>query len=200
MFLTLKSNRPLIIVCAISLILTSAYFISAQEDTRPERSTRQQRNRGGRQEGGRRQFNPEQMIQRQTERAVENLNLSDEESAILVPKIKAILQHRMQQRQTLRPFAEALRTAVDGNDDTQVRSTLEALKAKRNEQKTTSETLEKELVELLTVRQEAQLTISRIVNSDGGFSGFSNRRTRGGRDGRDGRNGQRGNNRPNRPQ
>ena len=200
MSLNLKSNRLLITVCAISLILTSAYFISAQEETRPDRSTRQQQNRGQRRGGGRAQFNPEQMIQRQTERAVENLNLSDEESAILVPKIKAILQHRMQQPQTLRPFAEALRTAVDGNDDAQVRSTLQALKAKRNEQKTTSETLGKELIELLTVRQEAQLTIAGVVNSDGGFRGFSNRRTRGRRDGRDGRNGQRGNNRPNRPQ
>jgi K+/H+ antiporter YhaU regulatory subunit KhtT len=133
------------------------------------------------------------MIQRQTERAVENLNLSDEESAILVPKIKAILQHRMQQRQTLRPFAEALRTAVDGKDDTQIKSTLEALKAKRNEQKTTSETLGKELVELLTVRQEAQLTIAGVVNSDGGFGGFGGRRGRAG--GGEGRRG----NRPNRP-
>ena len=119
MSLNLKSNRLLITVCAISLVLTSAYFISAQEETRPDRSTRQQQNRGERRGGGRAQFNPEQMIQRQTERAVENLNLSDEESAILVPKIKAILQHRMQQPQTLRPFAEALRTAVNGKDDTQ---------------------------------------------------------------------------------
>ena len=203
-----QPNRLLIIVCAIGLVLTSGYFISAQEDTRqedtrPDRSTRQrQQNRQRQRDGGRRQFNPEQMIQRQTERAVENLNLSNEEAAVLTPMIKGILQHRMQQRQVLRPFTEALRTAVDGNDDTQVKSALQALKTEQSAQKTKADTLEKQLIELLTVRQEAQLTIAGIVNSDGGFSGFG--RGRGGRDGRDGRGGrggQRGPNaRPNRPQ
>lgn len=200
-----QPNRLLIIVCAIGLVLTSEYFISAQEDTRPDRSTRQrQQNRQGQREGGRRQFNPEQMIQRQTERAIENLNLSNEETAVLTPMIKGILQHRMQQRQVLRPFTEALRTAVDGNDDAQVKAALQALKTERNAQKTKAETLEKQLIELLTVRQEAQLTIAGIVNSDGGFSGFGRRRGRDGRDGRDGRNGRDGrrgtNARPNRPQ
>ncbi len=188
-----KLNRPLIAVFVIGFVLTSAYLISAQEDTRPERSTRQQRDRGERGEGGRGQFNLAQMVERQTQRAIEALNLSDEETAVLVPKIKAITQQRMQQRQELRPFAEALRTAVDGEDDVQIKSALETLKAKRGEQKTTSEALEKELVELLTLRQEAQLTIAGVVNSDGGFGGF------GGRRGRFGSGDRRRGDRPNRP-
>ncbi len=188
-----KLNRPLIAVFVIGFVLTSAYLISAQEDTRPERSTRQQRDRGERGEGGRGQFNLAQMVERQTQRAIEALNLSDEETAVLVPKIKAITQQRMQQRQELRTFAEALRTAVDGEDDVQIKSALETLKAKRGEQKTTSETLEKELVELLTLRQEAQLTIAGVVNSDGGFGGF------GGRRGRFGGGDRRRGDRPNRP-
>ena len=48
-----KSNRPLIAISVIGFILTSAYFISAQEDTRPDRSRLQQGERGQRGEGGR---------------------------------------------------------------------------------------------------------------------------------------------------
>ena len=170
MFLTLrkpnlsspKLNRLLIAIFVIGFVLSSAYFISAQEDTRPDRSNLQQGERGQRGEGGRRQFNPEQMAERQTERAIEDLNLSDEETSILVPKIKAALK------------------------------TFKAQQAARN---TTAKALEKDLVELLTVRQEAQLTIAGIVNSDGGgFGGFGGRRGRAG--GGEGRRG----NRPDRPQ
>ena len=202
MFLTLqkpnlsspKLNRLLIAIVAIGFVLSSAYFISAQEDTRPDRSNLQQQERGERGEGGRRQFNPAQIAERQTERAIEDLNLSDEESAVLVPKIKAIAQHRLQQRQELRPFAQALRTSVDGEDNAQIKAALKTFKAQRAAQNTTAKALEKELVELLTLRQEAQLTIAGIVNSDGGFGGFGGRRGRvGGGEGRHG-------NRPDRPQ
>lgn len=190
----LRSNRLLIAICVIGFVLSSAYFISAQEDTRPDRSSRQQRERGEQGEGRRGQFNLEQMVERQIQRAIEDLNLSDEEAAILVPRIKAIAQHRLQQRQALRPFAQALRTSVEGEDSGEIRSALDDLKAQQHEQKTKAETLEKELVDLLTVRQEAQLTIAGVVNSDGGFGGFSGRRGRiGGGDGRRG-------DRPNRPQ
>ena len=182
-----KLNRPLIAIFVIGFVLTSAYFISAQEDTRPDRSDRQQRGRGERGEGGRGQFDPAQIIERQTQRAVEGLNLSAEETTVLVPRVKAIAQHRLQQRQELQPLVQALRTSVDGGDNAQMKSALEALKAKRATQKTTAEALEKELVELLTVRQEAQLTIAGIVNSDGGFGGFGGRRGRtGGGEGRRG--------------
>ena len=200
MFLTLrkpnpsgrKLNRLLVAIFTIGLVLTSAYFISAQEDTRPDRSSRQQQERRQRGERGRGQFNPAQMAERQTQRAIENLNLSDEEAAVLVPRIKAIAQHRLQQRQTLRPLTQALRTAVDGEDKAEIKSALDALKAQQNAQQTKAEALEEELVELLTLRQEAQLTIAGVVNSDGS-GGFGGRRGRlGGGDGRRG-------NRPDRP-
>jgi hypothetical protein len=202
MFLTLRNpnlsspklNRLLVAIFVIGFVLSSAYFISAQEDTRPDRSSRQQQERGERGEGRRGQFDPAQMAERQTERAIENLNLSDEEATILVPKVKAIAQHRLQQRQELRPFAQALRTSVDGEDKAQIKAALKTFKAQQAAQKATAETLEKDLVELLTVRQEAQLTIASIVNSDGGFGGFGGRRGRvGGGEGRRG-------NRPDRPQ
>ena len=202
MFLTLrkpnlsspKLNRPLVAILIIGLVLSSAYFISAQEDTRPDRSSRQQQERGERGERGRRQLDPAQMVERQTQRAIENLNLSDEETAVLVPRIKAIAQHRLQRRQELRPFTQALRTSVDSGDSKQIKAALKTFKAQQAAQKEKAEALEKELVELLTVRQEAQLTIAGIVNNDGRFSGFGDRRGRRG-DG-EGRRG----NRPNRPQ
>ena len=188
-----KLKRPLMAVIVAGFVMTSAYFISAQEDTRPDRSDRQQRGRGQRGEGGRGQFNLAQMVERQTQRAIEGLNLSDEESKVLTPKIKAIIQQQMRHRQELRSIAEALRTGIDGDDDTQIKSALESLKAKRVEQRTTSEALEKELVELLTLRQEALLTMSGVVNSDGAFGRLGGRRNRfGGGDGRRG-------DRPNRP-
>ena len=59
MFLTLrkpnlsspKLNRLLVAIFVIGFVLSSAYFISAQEDTRPDRSSRQQQERGERGEG-----------------------------------------------------------------------------------------------------------------------------------------------------
>ena len=188
-----KLNRLLVALFVIGLVLSSAYFISAQEDTRPDRSSRQQRERGQRGEGRRGQFDPAQMAERQTQRAIEDLNLSDEEATILVPKIKAIAQHRLQQRQELRPFAQALRTSVDSGDNKQIRAALKSFKAHQAAQKEKAETLEKDLVDLLTVHQEAQLTIASIVNNDGGFGGFGGRRGRIG-----GGNGRRAN-RPDRP-
>ena len=188
-----KLNRSLVAIFIIGLVLSSAYFISAQEDTRPDRSDLQQQRRGERGEGRRGQFDPAQMAERQTQRAIEGLNLSDEEAAILVPKIKTIALHRLQQRQELRPFTQTLRTSVDGEDNTQIKAALKSFKAHQAAQKEKAEALEKDLVELLTVRQEAQLTIAGIVNNDSGFGGFGGRRGRLG-DG-EGRRG----NRPDRP-
>ena len=75
-------------------------------------------------ERGRGQFNIAEIVERQTQRAIENLNLSDEEGAVLVPKIKAIAQHRLEQRQTLRPLTQTLRTSVDGEDKAEIKSAL----------------------------------------------------------------------------
>ena len=189
-----KLNRSLVAIFIIGFVLSSAYFISAQEDTRPDRSDLQQQRRGERGEGRRGQFDPAQMAERQTQRAIEGLNLSDEEATILVPKIKTIAQHRLQQRQELRPFTQALRTSVDSGDNTQIKTALKSFKAHQAAQKEKTEALEKDLVELLTVRQEAQLTIAGIVNNDSGFGGF------GGRRGRLGDGERRRGNRPDRPQ
>ena len=184
-----KSHRLLTIVFIIGFVLTSGYYISAQEDTRPDRTDRREQRRGDRERGRRGQFNLEEMVERRTQRAIEELNLSEDEKTVLIPRIKAITEHQFGQRQELRPLVEALRTAVDSKDNAQIKSALDALKAKQAEQKTKSDSLENGLVELLTLRQEAQLTVAGIVNNSGGFGGFGGRRGRTG-DG-DGRRGDR---------
>ncbi len=189
-----KLSRPLTLALVIGFVLTSAYYISAQEDTRPDRSSRRELGRGERGGGRRGQFNLAEIVERQTQRAIEELNLSEDEKIVLAPRIKAITENRMGRRQELRPLVEALRTAVDSGDNAQIMSALQALKAKQSELETKSESLEKGLIELLTVRQEAQLTIAGIVNNSGGFGGFGGRRGRaGGGDGRRGGGRTRGN-------
>lgn len=175
-----KSHRPLTLVFIIGFVLTSGYYISAQEDTRPDRTDRRERGRGDRERGRRGQFNLEEMVERRTQRAIEELNLSEDEKTVLIPRIKAITEHQFGQRQELRPLVEALRTAVDSGDNAQIKSALDALKAKQAEQKTKSDSLENGLVELLTLRQEAQLTVAGIVNNSGGFGGRRGGRTGGG--------------------
>ena len=182
-----RLGRSLTPVFMVGFVLTSGYYIAAQEDTRPDRSSRGELGRGDRGGGRRGQFSLEEMVERQTQRAIEGLGLSEEEKIVLVPRIKAIAEYRMGQRQELRPLMQAVRTAVETGENAQIKTALDALKEKQNEQKTKSDSLEESLVELLTVRQEAQLTIAGIVNNSGGFRGFGGRRGRtGGGDGRRG--------------
>lgn len=179
-------NRLLAFVFIVGLLLTTAYFISAQqEDSR--------RQRPGQREG-RRQFDPEAMMKQRVDRIVQQLNLSEEESTILKPKIEGILQTRTQQSTEMRTLIRDLRGTIDSNNDTQIKAKLDAVKAKRKEHKAQAEKLEKELVELLTVTQEAQLTIAGIANSDGfGFFGGFGGQNRSGMRGGEGRGGTRSN-------
>ena len=182
-----EMTRPLTLIFIVGFVLTSAYYISAQEDTRPDRSNRGEQGRGNRGGEQRGQFNLEEMVERQTQRTIEEMNLSEDEKTVLVPRIKAITEHQIERRRDLRPLVEALRTAVDSGDNAKIKSALDALKAKQSQQKTKSDSLQAGVVELLTVRQEAQLTIAGIVNNSGGFGGFGGRRGRpGGGDGRRG--------------
>ena len=126
-------------------MFTAAYYISAQEDTRPDRASRGDLGRGDRGGGRRGQLDLEGMIERQIVRAIEALNLSEDEKTVLVPRIKAIVEHQVGRRRELRPLMEALRTAVDSEDNAQIKSALEALKAKQSEQKTKSDALEDDL-------------------------------------------------------
>ena len=181
-------NRLLTFVLIVGLVLTTAYFISAQQGGSRRQPSDQQ---------SRRQFDPEAMIKRRVDRIVQQLNLSEEETAVLKPNIEGILQTRVQQSTEMRTLMSDLRNAINAKDDAQIKAKLDAVKAKQKEHKAQAENLEKELVELLTVTQEAQLTISGIVNSDGSgfFGGFGGQRQQrpGGQGSRGARGGARGN-------
>ncbi len=176
-----KFNHLLAFVLIVGLVLTTAYLISAQqEDGRRQRPQRQQRR------------DPAEMMKQAVDRIMQGLNPSEEETATLKPKIEGIAQMYLKQRNERRTLMRDLQRAVEAKDDAQIKEKLRLVKAKRKEHKTKIETLEKELVGLLSVKQEAILTVATIVNGDGSglFGGFGGRRgqrdaqgRRGGRDG-----------------
>jgi len=156
-----RFNHLLAFVLVVGLLLTVAHIMSAQQQGgRPGPADQQQR----------RQFDPEEMMNRMMERIMEQLNLSEEETAVLKPMIEGILRTRFEQNREMQELIDALQEAIDAKDNDQIKSKLDEVKAKRKEHKAKTEALEKELVELLTLGQEAQLTVSGVVNSDG--SGF----------------------------
>lgn len=167
-----KFNRLIAFALAIALVLTGTYVIWAQQRRqRPQRPGRMQRP----------QMSPEEMVQRMLERIMRQLNLSEEETTVLKPKIEGILKMRTDQNLKMRELTNALREAINADDDAQIKEKLELVKAKRQEYKKKAETLQKELVKLLTLKQEAQLTVAGIVNSDGTggfFGGFRRQRQR----------------------
>jgi Spy/CpxP family protein refolding chaperone len=125
------------------------------------------------------QMDPEQMMQRMMERIMERLNLSADESAVLKPMIEGIMQTRQEQASEMRELTDALQKAVDDKDSERIKAKLTDIKAKRKSHREKNDSQEKELIELLTVEQEAQLTLAGVVNSGGGF-GFGGFRGFGG--------------------
>jgi len=160
-------NRLLACVLVVGLVLTVTHIVSAQREGR-------RRQRPG--QFQRRQMGTEAMIPRMVERMMRDLNLSDKETTVLKPKIENIVQTRMTQSREMRELVEALRQAIESNDNAQIKEKLSLVKTKRKEHEAKIETLEKELVELLTVKQEVQLTILGIVNSDSSDFLFGGRR------------------------
>jgi Sec-independent protein translocase protein TatA len=117
-------------------------------------------------------MDPEQMLQRMVDRVVERLALTSEESEVLVPMIKSIYQARTTFRQEMREVTQALNTAVEANDNDQMKAKLDEIKAKSKQQEEKEKAMEKQLVELLTLKQEAVLTLSGVVNGVGGGGMF----------------------------
>jgi Spy/CpxP family protein refolding chaperone len=163
-----KFNRLLAFMLVVGLVLTTAYVISAQQSERRQRPEGQQQQRP--------QMDPAEMMKQRVEQIMKALNPSEEEAAVLKPKIEGLLQTRIDQSRETRNLIDALRKAIEAKDDAQIEAKLSEVKAKRKEHKANIEKLENELIELLTVKQEAQLTVSGVINSDGFGSFFGNRR------------------------
>ena len=165
-----KIKQMLVFVLVVGLVLTSVHIISAQMQDRRQRGTGQQQ---------RRQMDPAQMMERILERTMEPLNLSEEEGAVLQPMIKGLLQKRMDQGIKRREAVNALREAINAKDAEKVKVKLTEIKAMRKKHREESDKLEKELTELLTLVQEAQLTVSGAINADGSGMQFGGGRPQG---------------------
>lgn len=160
----MRSRKFLIIfIVAVGLMLAISCIISAQQQ---QRGTRGQSN----QRGGR-QIDPETIVQQRVDRTLNQLNLSEVEKGVLKPKIEGILRTRQEQNLEMRGLTDELQKALNAKDDEQIKSRLEEVKAKRKEHKAKIELLENELIDLLTVEQEAWLTVLGIING-GDFGGF----------------------------
>ena len=176
-----------LIVLGWSLILTIATtgMLFAQQD-----NNNQGRGRGG---FGRGNFDPAQMQERMLERTTTDLKMTNQEAKIIVPKIRAILIYRFSSGQDLQPLYQDLADLVNAEkpNEKAILQQLNKIKAKESEIKKKSEAMEEELKKILSVEQEAQLTLRRVVNSSTGFfgGGFG-----GGRGGFGGRGGGRGGN------
>jgi len=152
-----KFNLILTSILVVGIVLLSTNFIYAQ----------QRDNTGRRQNQDRPQFDPKQMMERRMQQIMERLKLNEEETAVIKPQIEALTNMRMEQGTETRELMDALQKAVDAKDEKQTGTALAAVKAKREEQKAKYEKAEKGLIELLSVEQEANLTIMGVVNSDG---------------------------------
>jgi len=164
-----KLNYSLILVLVVGLSLTILSIVSAQQNTGQTGANQQNR----RSQQQRPQMDPEAMIQQRLGRTLEQLKLSDEETSVLKPKIEGLMRIRMTQSQETRELINSLREAINAKNTEKVKSSLAAIKSKREENRKKTEAMEKELTDLLTLDQEALLTVSGIVNSDGsgGFFG-----------------------------
>lgn len=182
-------NKMLAFILIVGLTLTTAHIISAQQSGgRP--GTGRRPGTGGR-PGGDRQMDPAAMMDRMIERRMENItegmqemNIPDNEAGILKTQIEALLRMRMAPNTEMTQATETLQKAVDEKkDDAQIRAALDAVKAKRKEQKAKDEKAEKELLEILPLKLEALLTVQGTVNggTGGGGMGFGRRGFGGGR-------------------
>jgi peptidoglycan hydrolase CwlO-like protein len=173
-----KLNYSLILVLVVGLSLTILSIVSAQQNTgQPGANQQNRQNRQNQQQ--RTQMDPEAMIQQRLGRILEQLKLSDEETTVLKPKIEGLMRIRMTQSQNTRELINSLREAINAKNTEQIKAKLTEIKSKREENRKKIEALEEELIGgkeqigLLTLGQEALLTVSGIVNSDGagGFFG-----------------------------
>lgn len=158
-----KLNRILIIAIVSVISMMAVNMILAQEEEQPPQPPQPPQQR----QQQRQQFDPQQMMERRMQQIIGQLKLSEDETAVLKPMIQNLMNMRMEQSRELRTLLDNLRKAINTKDESQIKTALDAVKSKREAQKSSIEKAEKELIELLTVVQEANLTIMGVVNSDG---------------------------------
>jgi hypothetical protein len=165
-----KLNLTLTFLLVLGMTLITVHLISAQAQQR-DGGQNPQRQRQGQGQA----FDPKQMMERRMQQIMERLKLSDEETKVIKPQIEALTNMRMEQGLVTRDLTDKLQKAIDTKDKDQIKTALDAVKAKRKDQKEKYDAAEKELIGengILTVEQEAILTVMGVVNSDGGGMGF----------------------------
>ena len=111
---------------------------------------------------------PEALMERKTKGIIDRLNLSDEEAENLEPKVKAVIQHQRERAEALASMLKDLKKTMAVADDAEVQSALEEYKSKQSALNTELKALEASLLEGLTVRQEAILTLSGVIGNQSG--------------------------------
>lgn len=154
--------------------------------------------RGGRGggNGGGGNFDPAAMQERQLDRATTNLGLSDAEAKVIVPKIQRLLSARFANLGDMTTLRNGLNDLVQDkkSSDSAVKKQLDKYKSKVNATKKSLEDAEADLKSVLSVKQEAELTLLGIINSaGGGFGGGGFGGGRGGNRGGGGGGGRGGN-------
>ena len=124
-------------------------------------------------------MDPAAMMDRMIERRMENItqgmqemNIPANEADVLKTQIEALLRMRMAPNTEMQQAMDELQKAIDAKDEGRIRTKLDAVKAKRKEQKAKDEKAEKELLEILPLKLEALLTVQGIVNGGAGGVGM----------------------------
>lgn len=165
-------NRSIALAIAITVILTGGYSLSAEAHSEHEvfDHEKMMNRMADIAESIAKTANvkPEELIERKTKGIIERLNLSDEEAENLEPKVKAVIQHQKERAEALASMLKDLRKNMATADDAEVQSALEEYKSKQSALDTEQKALETSLLEGLTVRQEAILTLSGVIGNQTG--------------------------------
>ena len=175
----LALNRSIALLVAVAFVLAgSCFFIAhAEVENKESKSEKWEQEKAEKMEMAK--LKAAKRIERKTKKIVAHLNLSDEEAESLAPKVEAVLQHRMMRAKALGPMLKDLKKTMVAGDDASVASALEEFKSKRSALGTELEALEASLLEGLTPRQEALLTLSGVVGKRGGYAMFKDWRGHG---------------------
>lgn len=127
--------------------------------------------------GQRGQFDPAQMMTRMLERYKEDLDSTDEEWKVIEPLLKKTLEARMQSQMggffrrggpsaTPDPEVEALSKALESKDtpSDEIKTKLSAYRDARKKKEETLQKAREELRKVLTVRQEAQMVLTGVLD------------------------------------
>ena len=165
-------NRSIALLAAITFVLAGSCFIfaHAEDENEDSKSEKWAQEKAEKMEMAK--LKAAERIERKTKKIVARLNLSDEDAESLAPKVEAVLKHRMMRAKALRPMLKNLKKIMVAGDDAAVATALEEYKSKRSALEAEFEGLEASLLEGLTPRQEALLTLSCVVGKRGGFAMF----------------------------